>query len=207
MPRALSLLGLTALGIAAAPVRLASAEAWPGSTRDAVQAALGTPPDACASSGLAETVCSWHVARGEPGFDRLAGEARSAPGIQLVCTFARGAAAAARCTTHRPPASIERRDYSRGGASHTAHRKRAEADLAQAATLGDVAHLVGEAPAVCVEREQREWVCEFRIDGDEAGHAVVGPLAGEWGDVSLVCRFPLDGSAREADSCRARAMR
>lgn len=201
--------------VAAAPLAFAPAPATAafeeGATRESLQRELGAPPDACASSGLALDVCSWRVARGEPGFAPLAAGRDDAPYVQLVCSFPRARAGAppevgTRCTVHAAPTAFERREAVRTGAAR-ARRAQGAAAFAAARTLADLSHLLGAAPRACVERERTEWVCLWRVAEADAGHAVAASLAETLGDVELVCRLPIDGGPRDDDACRARPAR
>jgi hypothetical protein len=70
--------------------------------------------------------------------------------------------------------------------------------LAEARTIQDLSHLVGDVPEDCLTGRGVQ-TCRWRIAAGEAGYGIF--VAGAGGTVELRCRLPLDGSDRPAESC------
>jgi hypothetical protein len=72
--------------------------------------------------------------------------------------------------------------------------------LAEARTVRDLSHLVGDVPEDCLTGRGVQ-TCHWQIAAGEAGYGIFAAVAGAGGSVELRCRLPIDGSGRPAESC------
>ena len=76
--------------------------------------------------------------------------------------------------------------------------------LAEARTVRDLSHLVGDVPEVCLTGRGVQ-TCHWRIAAGETGYGIFAAVAGAGDRVELRCRLPIDGSDRPAESCLVKA--
>lgn len=196
-------IGLVGPSLATATV---SSELAGNPSRELVTQLLGSSPLRC-TNGLQREVCTWRVAPDAPGHEEFSAEVPNAGAVQVVCDFAAKrlqretpANTTSRCSVHLPRAPKNR---NRRGPPKLPDPIHAASQLDKARTLAALSHAMGGGPKDCVQRDAAEWLCAWSADPRDPGHSMLSDLADTTGPARLVCRLPLDGGDREADSCRA----
>jgi hypothetical protein len=183
-------------------------------TRAEISEFAGGEAERCVFSAPDLELCSWRLGPEDPAWASQASAAGTDGEVNLVCELpidgsprapgsclphARAAQAATAAGGDLPavsaPGSLEA-------------RRQAAQRLAEAASLRDLAHALGDAPDRC-RTGAGVQTCEWSLDEGAGGYALVASLvesAGPVAAVRLSCVLPLDGSARGARSCTAAAV-
>jgi hypothetical protein len=158
---------------------------------------LGLEPDTCVPSGPELELCVWrYIGNKHPSWRALAREADTSARVNVVCEFSitDGMRSQEICTVHPARDKTHYDDYQR--------TRDAKAMLAEARTIGELSRLVGDVPNRCVGGELHQQRCVWLLTGRTEGRAILVATIGRNGILArLTCSLPLDGSARNRDSC------
>ncbi len=169
---------------------------------------LDAAPRQCLSLGPESEICDWHIGEGHPRYEELSDHLGVSDLVAVFCVFPASAA---------PPdvdhCWLQQRRSNRG--QYRVMRKaqpkmtmRAFRQVREAGTLLEMIRLLGQLPEWCRERSGVERVCEWRLSNKSYGHGTIARVAAAdpRGKVRWICRFPLDGRSREAQSCEGEAL-
>ncbi len=183
-------------------------------TRSDLVRFAGRPPDRCVYSSPDRELCRWRIEGRliRPGHADLRGD------VNLLCDVpigARSEAEGACVVLALEPGALpslteaDRDELPPVSAAQPApppsvSPMQAAWQLAEARTVRDLSHLVGDVPEDCLTGRGVQ-TCHWRIAAGEAGYGIFAAVAGAGRSVELRCRLPIDGSDRPAESCLVKA--
>ena len=198
---------------AAGPALAANDGPQVSATRSNLVRFTGGQPDRCVYSAPDRELCRWRI---EGRLIRRGhADQRAVPGgVNLLCDVpiraaseAEGACVVLALEPDAVPSLTEAdRDKlppvsaARPAPSPSVSPMQAARQLAEARTVRDLSHLVGDVPEDCLTGRGAQ-TCHWRIAAGEAGYGIFAAVAGAGGTVELRCRLPIDGSDRPAESC------
>lgn len=188
---------------------------------------LGTGAERCVETSVRFIHCAWHLRNKHTGWSEIARVLKTRQRVAVICELPRdGSERALGSCVARPQESnrsmfvtasspgpssrkgVRRRNSADANASKEAYAAIAKNWLEGARTIAELTRLMGALPDSC-ERGmglKDEQVCVWKTTKRTYGHGTVA--ASEMASLSkkmiLRCVLPLDGSARDADSCLAR---
>jgi hypothetical protein len=177
-------------------------------TKVEISALAGGGALRCVFSAPGLELCTWRLAEGDPAWAPLASAAGSDGELNLVCELPIDGSprSGESCRVHPRAAQAATGEADLppvGAAGLVEGRGEAERKLAEAVTVRELSHLVGDAPDRC-RTGAGVQTCEWSLAEGSAGYGLLAALvddAGSGESVQLRCALPLDGAARAADSC------
>ena len=198
---------------AGGPAPAANDDPQVSATRSDLAHFAGRQPDRCVYSAPDRELCRWRIEGRliRPGH----ADQRGVPGgVNLVCDVPIGAQSEAEgdCVvlalepgampslTEADRAELPPVSAARPAPPPSVNPMEAARELAEARTVQELSHLVGDVPEDCLTGRGVQ-ICHWRIAAGEAGYGIFASVAGAVGSVELRCRLPIDGSERTAESC------
>ncbi len=195
----------------------ASAAPQVSATRSDLVRFAGRQPDRCVYSAPDRELCRWRIEgrlirpghadlRGVPGRVNLLcdvpiGPRSEAEGACVILALEPGAVP---ILTEADRDELPAVSAARPAPPPSVSPMQAARQLAEARTVRDLSHLVGDVPEDCLTGRGVQ-TCHWRIAAGETGYGIFAAVAGAGGSVELRCRLPIDGSDRPAESCLVKA--
>jgi hypothetical protein len=179
-------------------------------TRAEISTFAGGEAERCVFSAPDLELCSWRLGPEDPAWASQASAVGTDGDVNLVCELPIDGSprVAGSCRPHasalQAAATAEELPAVSAPGSLEARRE-AEQRLAEALSVSALSHALGDAPDRC-RTGAGVQTCEWDLADGATGHALVAALvddARSGAAVRLSCVVPLDGSSREADSCKA----
>jgi hypothetical protein len=184
-------------------------------SRVEVERFAGGSPDRCVFSAPDREMCRWRI-EGRVIRAGGTGESSVASGVNLLCELPIDPASPETgfCNVHAlEPGAAARLAQTEGLASlppvSAAHPEPIAAPLdplalavalSEARTLRDLSRLLGDIPESC-RTGAGVQTCRWELSEGSVGEMLFASAPGMARPVELLCRLPLDGSARPAESC------
>ena len=187
----------------------------------------GTAPTRCTWSRPGNELCTWRLANRNAAWWTLAPTVETEYQVNLVCEFPKDGSPRARaCAVYprksryfsvTPPVAAAGPSAAAGTGAQRSYRapapqtdeaylrEEAQRSLDAAKTVREMVELVGDAPDSCVSVDRRSQECVWNAGDQALGYDLLAATIDADGRVQLRCRFPKDGRARAADSCRVAA--
>ncbi len=193
------LLSTFACGGYAAPTTLAES-----TTLEQLDAFAGGEAERCVFSAPNHQLCTWLVRDTAPGFGVLSQMTGSTAELNLVCELPidGGTRAENSCMAHPRATQSFARTGELPPVGAAGARESAETALATATTVVSLSHLLGDAPDRCRTGPGFQ-TCQWIIQIGEPGYDRISAISEAGESIVLECELPLDGSARQGDSCTA----
>jgi len=172
-----------------------------------VIAFAGGPPERCVYAGPDREICTWKLEGSliRPG--EIAGVERG--GVNLVCELPIGAGVEgeSNCAAHGRDASPDLPPVSAAPRLAEALPGVPVAELADALTLVEISHRIGDVPDACLTGPGWQ-TCSWRVSNAIAAREIAGSVASIPSDAyQLRCQLPIDGSDRAPGSCLVAPLR
>jgi hypothetical protein len=172
---------------------------------------LRRAPDSCNPTGSDAELCEWRLGPRDYRWPQIAGALDTESRVAVFCELPLDGSERAPSACDAAPLAVEDLDLKRdANAAATSSRREASGDperlaarrrLDDARDLLSLTRLVGHGPDTCIRWRGDHQRCLWRVSHRSRGYEIIATSIDSEARVRLVCRLPLDGSARAINSC------